>query len=59
MGDWYWIGVAAGLGVAIGVFVPALIGASRPEQIEENARAAAGAGFSDEELRRIDGVLRD
>jgi len=29
VGDWYWIGVAAGLGVAIGVFVPALIGASR------------------------------
>ena len=29
MGDWYWIGVAAGLGVAIGVLLAALIGATR------------------------------
>jgi L-glyceraldehyde 3-phosphate reductase len=35
----------------------ALIGASRPEQIEENVRAAQSAPFSEEELRRIEGIL--
>ena len=35
----------------------ALIGASRPEQIEENVACLGGAGFSDEELRRIDAIL--
>jgi L-glyceraldehyde 3-phosphate reductase len=40
-----------------GAATSALIGASRPEQIEENVRAAQSAPFSDEELRRIDGVL--
>ena len=29
MGDWYWIGVSAGLGVGIGVLVTALVGARR------------------------------
>lgn len=29
MGDWYWIGVCAGLGVAIGVLVAALLGGAR------------------------------
>jgi L-glyceraldehyde 3-phosphate reductase len=40
-----------------GAATSALIGASRPEQIEENVRAVSGAPFSDEELRRIDAVL--
>jgi L-glyceraldehyde 3-phosphate reductase len=40
-----------------GAATSALIGASRPEQIEENVRAVGGAPFSDEELRRIDGIL--
>ena len=35
----------------------ALIGASRPQQIEENVACLEGAGFSDEELRRIDAIL--
>lgn len=29
MGNWYWIGVAAGLGVAIGVLLTGLLGARR------------------------------
>jgi hypothetical protein len=29
VGDWYWIGVCAGLGVAIGVLVAALLGGAR------------------------------
>ena len=29
MGDWYWIGVCAGLGVAIGVVLAALLGGAR------------------------------
>ena len=29
MGSWYWIGVAAGIGVAIGVLVAAILGATR------------------------------
>jgi L-glyceraldehyde 3-phosphate reductase len=40
-----------------GAATSALIGASRPEQIEENVAAIAGVGFSDEELRRIDEAL--
>lgn len=40
-----------------GAATSALIGASRPEQIEENVRAVQSAPFSDEELRRIDAVL--
>jgi hypothetical protein len=29
MGDWYWIGVCAGLGVGVGVLVAGLLGATR------------------------------
>jgi len=29
VGDWYWIGVCAGLGVAIGVFLASLVGTAR------------------------------
>lgn len=36
----------------------ALIGASRPEQIEENVLAASRIDFSAEELSRIDAILR-
>ena len=35
----------------------ALIGASRPQQIEENVACLQGADFSAEELRRIDAIL--
>ncbi len=35
----------------------ALIGASRPQQIEENVACLEGTGFSDEESRRIDAIL--
>ena len=35
----------------------ALIGASRPEQIEENVGALAAADFSQEELQRIDAIV--
>jgi L-glyceraldehyde 3-phosphate reductase len=35
----------------------ALIGASRPEQVAENAKAAAGARFSDAELAAIEKIL--
>jgi L-glyceraldehyde 3-phosphate reductase len=40
-----------------GAAASALIGASRPEQIEQNVRAAQSAPLSDEELRRIDAIL--
>jgi L-glyceraldehyde 3-phosphate reductase len=40
-----------------GAATSALIGASRPEQIEENVRAVGGAPFSEEDLRRIDAIL--
>lgn len=40
-----------------GAATSALVGASRPEQIEQNVRAARSAPFSEEELRRIDSVL--
>jgi len=36
----------------------AIIGASRPEQVEDNA-AASGIGLSDETLARIDEILGD
>jgi hypothetical protein len=29
VGNWYWIGVSAGIGVAVGVLVAALLGATR------------------------------
>lgn len=35
----------------------ALIGASRPRQIIENAKAAQNTAFSDDELRQIDAIL--
>mgnify|MGYP002636664775 FL=1 len=37
----------------------ALIGASRPEQIEENVGALSALDFTDEEQQRIDGILAD
>ncbi|MBT4098571.1 MAG: L-glyceraldehyde 3-phosphate reductase [Gemmatimonadetes bacterium] len=37
----------------------ALIGASRPEQIEENVGALSAPDFTDEELQRIDDILAD
>ena len=40
-----------------GAATSALVGASRPEQVEQNVRAARSASFSEEELRRIDSVL--
>lgn len=40
-----------------GAATTALIGASRPEQIEENVRVVDSAPFSTEELARIDKVL--
>ena len=39
------------------VVTSALIGASRPEQIVENAAALQNAGFTPEELKRIDAIL--
>jgi L-glyceraldehyde 3-phosphate reductase len=36
----------------------ALIGASRPEQILENASAAAAAPFADDELAAIETILK-
>lgn len=35
-----------------------LIGASRPEQIRENAFIAEASGFSEEELRSIDEIIK-
>ena len=40
-----------------GAATSALIGASRPEQIEENVRALSSPAFSDQELRQIDDIL--
>jgi L-glyceraldehyde 3-phosphate reductase len=37
----------------------ALIGASRPEQIVENLAAANNTRFSDDELKTIDGIVKD
>ena len=34
-----------------------LIGASRPEQIENNVKILEGTDFSEEELKRIDEIL--
>ena len=34
-----------------------LIGASRPEQIENNLKILAGVDFSEEELKKIDEIL--
>src|SRR5436305_9476451 len=49
--------VALAGGLRPGAAPSALIGASRPEQIEENVRAVESAPFSEEELRRIDAAL--
>lgn len=38
------------------VVASALIGASRPEQLDENLKALDGPGFTGEELERIDGL---
>ncbi|MGN6367513.1 MAG: aldo/keto reductase [Phycisphaerae bacterium] len=40
------------------VVTSVLIGASRPEQIQENVAAVSGAPLSAEELARIEGILR-
>ena len=40
MGDWYWIGVCAGLGVAVGVLVAGLLG--RPRALLAVALLLAG-----------------
>ena len=42
-----------------GKVTSALIGASRPSQIEENAAALSNLDFADEELRRIEDILKD
>ena len=36
----------------------ALIGASRPEQVTENVKAVDGSDFTEEELRRIDEIMK-
>ena len=41
------------------VVTSALIGASRPEQVEENVRAFAGPALSKEELNKIESILRN
>jgi hypothetical protein len=43
VGDWYWIGVCAGLGVAIGVVLVGLLGATRA-LLAAALVAAAGLG---------------
>ena len=35
-----------------------LIGASRPEQIIENVKALSNPSFTDDELKRIDSILK-
>jgi len=37
----------------------ALVGASRPDQLEDNLGAIRNTRFSDEELREIDGILSE
>jgi hypothetical protein len=44
VGDWYWIGVCAGLGVGIGVLVTALLGAMRTALVLALA-SAGGIGL--------------
>jgi hypothetical protein len=43
VGDWYWIGVCAGLGVAIGVLLAGIVGATRA-MLAGALVAAAGLG---------------
>ena len=46
MGEWYWIGVVAGIGAGIGVFVAGLAGADRRLILAGSVlAAAAGAGL--------------
>ena len=40
------------------VVTSALIGASRPEQIIENVKAIDGSSLTEEELLRIDAILK-
>ena len=51
MGDWYWIGVAAGVAVAVGVAVSALLGGRRVAvAAAASLVAAAFAGYALAEL---------
>ena len=46
MGSWYWIGVSAGLGTAVGVLLAGSLGAGRAQRIAAILLAgAAGAGI--------------
>ena len=46
MGSWYWIGVSAGLGAAIGVLLAGVVGAMRAALVATAfAALAAGAGL--------------
>jgi hypothetical protein len=46
MGSWYWIGVSAGLGAAVGVLLSGAVGAGRGSRIAVILLAgAAGAGI--------------
>ena len=48
MGAWYWIGVSAGLGTAVGVLVAAVVSSGRAAMIAGGVAAvlvAAGLGF--------------
>ena len=45
MGGWYWIGVAAGLGVAVGVLCAGLAGGRRVPAAIAALAGGAGAGY--------------
>jgi hypothetical protein len=46
MGSWYWIGVSAGLGAAVGVLLAGAVGATRAVLVAVGVAAAlAGAGL--------------
>jgi hypothetical protein len=45
MGSWYWIGVCAGLGAAVGVLLAGIAGAGRAALVAAVLAAAAGAGI--------------
>ena len=56
MGDWYTIGVALGLGVACGVLLAALLGASRSSRVAAvvlAVAAGAGAGYLVEDWEEV------
>jgi hypothetical protein len=44
MGSWYWIGVSAGLGAAVGILVAAAVGAGTRVVLVVASIAAVGAG---------------